>query len=104
MINLTSDYLRSSLRTPLVLPSHFEEPLRGQFHDPSGGLVRSTDHVKALQAEPTAGLEARGHISLSQIRGCTSLDQWPDPSDLEHANSIWSIGSLSSSKLYRSLQ
>lgn len=64
-------------------------------------ILRGIEHLKTLEAEMTTWLEARGHISLSQIRGCMSLDQWPNPSDLERANYIWSVGSLASSKFHR---
>jgi dihydroorotate dehydrogenase (fumarate) len=64
-------------------------------------MLRGIEHLKTLEAEMTSWLEARGHLSLGQIRGCMSLDQWPNPSDLERANYIWSVGSLASSKFHR---
>jgi len=67
-------------------------------------MLRGIEHLKTLETEMTAWLETRGHISLSQIRGCMSLDQWPDPSGLERANYIWSVGSLASSKFHRASQ
>jgi dihydroorotate dehydrogenase (fumarate) len=45
-------------------------------------MLHGIEHLKTLETEMTTWLEARGHISLSQIRGCMSLEQWPDPSAL----------------------
>jgi dihydroorotate dehydrogenase (fumarate) len=57
-------------------------------------LRHGAGRLADIEREMSRWLEARGHVSLRQARGCMDMHLWGALSERERANYIWAVGNF----------